>query len=206
MNPFEKMIKTNFDLEKQKISGLEERLVLFLLKNLLPSPDSFKIVQKRLRYFASQQNSSNTRCFINFYHFFRMYPSFPVNLYYHYYNKLHIDSSCFLPNLLNKFEKSFIYKTFKDVEQDRVKSIFSSPSNFQEEKKFGVIIPRKGIIYGIICHNSDDLCFKKIGTCLCFNKNNENLTVQTFKNFVLCLKESGYTLEESSASAEDSFL
>jgi len=194
MNPFEKMIKTNFDLEKQKISGLEERLVLFLLKNLLPSPDSFKIAQKRLRYLASRQNSSNNQCFINFYHFFRMYPSFPVNLYYHYYNKLHIDSSCFLPNLLNKFEKSFIYKTFKDVEQDRVKSISSSPSDFQEEKKFGVIIPRKGIIYGII------------GTCLCFNKNNENLTVQTFKNFVLCLKESGYTLEESSASAEDSFL
>jgi len=186
-SPFSKLIKSQFDIEKQRVLSLEATLVNFIIKELSNSPVNIKklITNHAMQHFGTP--------ILNFSSFMTCYPRFPVFLRFSDIKNIHTDPSCFLPNLMKNFEKSKIYKEFINNYDDYKGTL--NDKNW-DKSSFGLIIRRKGIRYGLICHNSEDDIFKI--NCFFTYKNarcKKPILLQPTKDFILALKENGFRLE-----------
>lgn len=100
---------------------------------------------------------------------------------------LHVDESCFLPNLFNNFTKSTIFKLFEKFFEENCDRIASRPS--------GLVFQRKGFPHGGIIHTFEGLSL--VGPVLVWpllkTKETKHLYLHRFDNFLTSVRESGWT-------------
>jgi len=174
--------------QKEMLAGLsrwpsyyesyEEGRVRYLLKFLFPK--TANVLEKQIR----NKNGSD----LTFAGFSDEYPSFPVVLgAIKPSTGLHIDESCFLPNLFNNFTKSTIFKLFDKFFEDNYERIAKRPA--------GVVLQRKGFPHGMVVHTFQGLSF--IGPVLMWplvsEKDTKHIYLHRFDNFLVSVRETGWT-------------
>ena len=156
----------------------EEGRVRYFLKFLFPK--TANVLEKQIR----SKNGSE----LTFAGFHNEYPSFPVVLGAIKPNKaLHIDESCFLPSLFNNFTKSTIFKLFDKFFEESYERI--------ENRLAGLVLQRKGFPHGMVIHTFQGLSFA--GPVLMWplvsEKDTKHLYLHRFDNFLLSVRETGWT-------------
>ena len=152
--------------------GYEETRVRFLLKFFLPRAAS------KLEQELRASNGSE----LTFAGFANLFPSFPVFLGAIKPTKaLHLDESCFLPNLFNEFARSTVFKLLSSFFEEKLDTISNRPA--------GLIVPRKGFPHGLVVHT---LNCDHVGPVLTWPHGKANLYVQRFDNLLKGVQQSGW--------------
>lgn len=176
------------DRQREMLAGLsrqpsyfesyEEGRVRYLLKFLFPK--TANSLEKQIR----NKHGSD----LTFSGFHDEHPSFPVVLGAVKPSlSLHVDESCFLPNLFNSFTKSTIFKLFDKFFDENYERIAGRPA--------GLVLQRKGFPHGMVIHTFEGLSFT--GPVLMWplvsDKETRHLYLHRFDNFLSSVRESGWT-------------
>jgi hypothetical protein len=151
----------------------EETRVRFVLKFFLPKAASK--LEHELR--------TNSGSELTFAGFNDMFPSFPVVLGAAKPERaLHLDESCFLPNLFKEFAQSTLFKLMSRFFAEKIDTIAKRPA--------GLVVPRKGFPHGLVVHT---LSCEHVGPVLTWPHGKANLYVQRFDNLLKSIQQSGWS-------------
>lgn len=151
----------------------EETRVRFVLKFFLPKAAS------KLEHEIRTGNGSE----LTFSGFRDMFPSFPVLLgAVKPERALHLDESCFLPNLFKEFAQSTLFKLLANFFTEKLDATIKGPA--------GLVVPRKGFPHGLVVHT---LNCEHIGPVLVWPYAKANLYVQRFDNLLKGIQQMGWT-------------
>lgn len=129
-------------LETAAALSYEARRVEYLLRRGGMMPQ----VGRKLRRIHEAEHGHQA---LRFTTFNAEYPSYPVLLGTANLTGLHIDPTCFLPNLFRKFADAPFVRAYDDF--------FELMASLAQGRAIGLVFPRKGIPQGLIIHNGVDL-------------------------------------------------
>lgn len=185
-NPFHKFTASS---ERRKIldaradAEYEARLVSFLLKKF-----HIERVERHLRKRDSLAGGNGD---LKFSLFCDEYRSFPILLSANPLNgvTLHTDPRAFLPALFKSFDKTPFVMAYEEL--------FEDIADKADGRAVGLVFPRKGIRYGLVIHNGDDLDRRVFrGMVMTYyggtKKRKFNLYVQPFQNLIEALHNEGH--------------